>query len=199
MSAFGPDFSSRKHTTRWDPFAYGGQCQQAVAHGRVRIILWNEIEILWKRQDDRHLEEARRCGLDDYGTFCVKELPDLLLSLEGDWPEGRIGPGHETVWVFWQRWVRRKREVMSVERDTVRQVSCADNRRGVRVGGLLVALRELVDDRLGGHACQRGFPQIGRVRDRIASAPDPLYVLHNVLYRHRARHAIDHWRLDVVA
>src|SRR6266702_7896493 len=138
MSAFGPDFSSRKHTTRWDPFAYSGQCQEAVAHGRVRIVLWNEIEILGKRQDDRHLEEARRLGLDDHGTVCVKEHPNLLLSGEGDRPEDRdIGPDHKTVGVLRQRWVLRKREVMAVERGTVRQLSCAENRRGVRVGGLL--------------------------------------------------------------
>src|SRR2546422_9087825 len=108
MPVFGPAFPSRKHTTRWDPFAYGGQCQQAVAHGRVRIILWNEIEILWKRQDDWHLEEARRCGVDDHGTFCVKELPDLVLSLEGDWPEARnIGADHKSVGVLRERWVLR--------------------------------------------------------------------------------------------
>src|SRR2546427_2167250 len=102
--------------------------------------LWNEIEILGKRQDDRHFEEARRLGLDDHGTVCVQEHPDLLLSGEGDWPEDRnIGTDHKPVWVLRQRWVLRKREVMAVERDTVRPLSCAENRRGGRVGGLLVA------------------------------------------------------------
>src|SRR5207249_7511031 len=106
---------------------------------------------------------------------CNEEHSDLLLGGQGDRLKGRnVGADHEEMWILRQCRDLRIGQIVAVERRAVGQVSRAQNRRAVRVGDALVSLRDLIDDSLGRHAWKWSLPDMRRVRDRIAGAPNPL-------------------------
>ena len=54
---------------------------------------WDEVEVLWQRQHDGHLEKLRRFRVDDHGAVRSEEGRYLLLCAEGNRPFRQAGRG----------------------------------------------------------------------------------------------------------
>ena len=94
-----------------------------------------------------------------------------------------------------QRGVLCEGQVVAVVRGPVSQVPRTE--RGLRgVRNVLVAFGELEDDRLGGDARQRVFPQVRRIGHRVAGLQDPLGVVEDLLDRHGPGHRVGYRGLN---
>ena len=68
-----------------------------------RSDLRDVTQIFRQRQDDRHLEEACRLGVDDLGAISIEEHTDLLLDGKRDCPKSQhVASHHEPMWVLRQ-------------------------------------------------------------------------------------------------
>src|SRR5215831_5896407 len=73
----------------------------AVPDTQPQFGLRDEAQIFRQRQDDWHLEETCRVGVDDVSAVCIEEHSDLLLDGKRDCPESQdVASHHEPMWVL---------------------------------------------------------------------------------------------------